>query len=88
MNLVSKSVIKWNSLGDMNNESIVQSRQEKLQEMIDAQKTDGVVTKDETDVTGTINFIDNASAQEWITFLTSLAENNGAKIISSKILPV
>lgn len=88
MNLTVKTIIKWKSMDDMGNPAIVKPRADKLAEMISQQKTDGVIDRNDANLTGTIKFIDNAAGQEWIDFVTELTKNNNITLASAQILPV
>jgi hypothetical protein len=83
MDLKIKTVVTWKSLSDMGNHSIIDARKEKLESMKAEGKTDGYINRN--DLIGTIYFIDNESAQEYIDFLKQLTTNNGIELASVEI---
>jgi hypothetical protein len=88
MNLTVKTIVKWNSMADMGNPNIAFTRQDKILELKDLGKTDGVVERNDTELTGTLKFIDNTSAEEWINYITSLTTEKGIQLVSTQIVPV
>jgi len=88
MNLTVKTVIKWKSMADMGNPNIAFVRRDKILEFKDLGKTDGIVERNDTELTGTLKFTDSASAQEWIDYITSLTTEKGIQLISTQIVPI
>lgn len=88
MSLTVKTIVKWNSMSDMGNPDITFVRQSKIVELKELGKTDGVVERNDTELTGTLKFIDNASAQEWIDYITTLTSEKGIQLVSTQIVPI
>lgn len=88
MSLTVKTIVKWNSMSDMGNPDITFVRQSKIVELKELGKTDGVVERNDNELTGTLKFIDNASAQEWIDYITTLTSEKGIQLVSTQIVPI
>jgi hypothetical protein len=88
MNLTVKTIVKWNSMADMGNPNIAFTRQDKILELKDLGKTDGIVDRNDAELTGTLKFIDNTSAEEWVNYITSLTTEKGIQLVSTQIVPI
>jgi hypothetical protein len=89
LNLTKKTTIIWATLDDMNgNTQFNIIRSDELKSMVSNNLTDGNVIRDDTQISGTIHFIDEVSAQTWISFVTTLAQEYNKTIVSAEITPI
>ena len=88
LTLTKRTIIVWASEEDMNgNTFYIQARANQLSGMIANNLTDGVGTKTDP-ATGSIKFIDDSSANSWISFVSNLASEYNKTIISTEITSV
>lgn len=85
MILTKQTVITWASMDDQMNDNIESERTPFIYSLIDQEKTDGTFMFGDTNLVGIRPFIDEASAQEYIDFITQLATTHGCSIVSAVI---
>lgn len=59
----------------------------KTSEMVTAEKTNGVVTVTQP-ATSSIKFVDQASAQEYLDYILTIADENNIAIVASSITDI
>ena len=78
-----KIIVTWASEADMiKDATFAKTRRTKLKEMTQAGKTDGVASYEAGTGIASIVFVDQASAEEWKTFIQNLATTYNKTILS------
>ena len=89
LSLTKQTTIVWASKDDMGgNSHFNQERSNQLSIMVSDNLTDGNIAKNELANTAYIKFVDEASAESWISFVGNLAKEYNKTIISTEINPI
>ena len=89
LNLTKKTTIIWATLDDRSgNNQFNKIRSDELSSMVSNNLTDGNVIKDDAQISASIHFIDEVSAQTWISFVTTLAQEYNKNIVSTDITSI
>jgi hypothetical protein len=81
-----RTTVQWATKSDLyDNEQFVSERRAFLNSLVAIEKTTGIPIINSTNFSATIEFQDEASAQYWLDYITSLAEKYNKTIVSKTL---